>query len=565
MMKQEVTQTTMNTAQDKIARLRQRFLERIPGMLRQADGLLGTLASNDDESHEAESKQLHLLLHSIHGTSASFGFTKIASVAAEGEHLLVGQTASEALYQKLKQLLQQLSVLAEEQTESARRGGDSLVKFPLTASIEEEMAINRTIKPVYLCDDEGDQAELLATQLRCFGFICYVFTNTADFTEAVISQPPSVVIMDVSFPEHAYGGPLAMSDLKKRVGTPFPVLYLSCHSHFHARVNAIKAGCDGYYVKPAATTDLVQELHRLTQPSLKKPYQVLLIDDEPEVAQYNAEMLRLAGMEVHVLTQIPHLLNVLNSHPIDIVLMDYHMPEYSGEELTKLIRQIPQHIGLPIAYLSSETNKKTQFGAMSTGAEDFIIKQADPQELINAVSIRAERMRTLRARMSQDSLTGLYNHSTTTHYLESAITESNYSGIPFSLVMVDLDHFKSINDTYGHVAGDQVILGISQLFSHRLRSTDIVGRYGGEEFAIIMPGTTQEQAADVVERLRQGFEKIYFSVNQTRFSNTFSAGIASWLPGDKIDSIRERADQALYCAKQHGRNRYCLAERRDVA
>lgn len=562
MMKQELTQTTMNTAQDKIARLRQRFLERIPTMLNQSEALLGKLIT---QPNETDSKQLHLLLHSIHGTSASFGFSKISSLAAEGEHLLVNHALEQVLFQKLEQLIKQLYALTEEQAESARRGGDALVKFPIAASGEEEVAINRTIKPVYLCDDESEQAELLATQLRCFGFICYVFTNTADFTKAVISQPPSVVIMDVSFPDNAYGGPLAMSDLKNKVGTPFPVLYLSCHSHFHARINAIKAGCDGYYVKPAATTDLVQELHRLTQPALKKPYQVLLIDDEPEVAQYNAEMLRMAGMEVHVLTRVPLLLNVLNTHPIDIVLMDFHMPEFSGEELTKLIRQIPQHIGLPIAYLSSETNKKTQFGAMSTGAEDFIIKQADPQELINAVSIRAERMRTLRARMSQDSLTGLYNHSTTTHYLESAITESNYSGVPFSLVMVDLDHFKSINDTYGHVAGDQVILGISQLFSHRLRSTDIVGRYGGEEFAIIMPKTTKEQAAAVVERLRLGFEKIHFSVNQTRFSNTFSAGIASWLPGDEIETIRERADQALYCAKQQGRNRYCLADDKDVA
>jgi PleD family two-component response regulator len=104
----------------------------------------------------------------------------------------------------------------------------------------------------------------------------------------------------------------------------------------------------------------VQELHRLTQPSLKKPYQVLLIDDEPAVAEYNAEMLRMAGMEVHVLEKPHYLLHVLNAQPIDLVLMDYHMPEFSGEELTKLIRQIPQHIGLPIAYLSSETNKHAQ-------------------------------------------------------------------------------------------------------------------------------------------------------------------------------------------------------------
>jgi diguanylate cyclase (GGDEF)-like protein len=234
-------------------------------------------------------------------------------------------------------------------------------------------------------------------------------------------------------------------------------------------------------------------------------------------------------------------------------------------DLTKLIRQIPQHIGLPIAYLSSETNKTAQFGAMSIGAEDFILKQADPQGLIHAVSIRAERMRTLRARMSQDSLSGLYNHSTTTHFLKSAIAESNYSGKPFCMVMVDLDHFKNINDTYGHVVGDQVIVGISQLFSHRLRSTDIVGRYGGEEFAIIMPNTTSETAALVVERLRKDYEQVAFSVNDTYFHSTFSAGIAQWQFGDRIETLRERSDQALYAAKQKGRNTFCIAEEKERA
>lgn len=556
-MNQDIKHQYMVSAQQKIARLRQGFLERIPDMLCQAEALLSRLRLGP---LELDRKQLHLLLHSIHGSCASFGFSSIAVLSAEGERLLSTDSIDDAQLNELHRIVQQLHQLSRaalnQEPTSGDRGGDLAPTTPRT----DVGFVRRTSKPIYLCDDDIDQVELLATQLRCFGFSCQVFTDTKSFAEAVLELPPSVVIMDVSFPEHAYGGPLVMSDLKKRVGTAFPVLYLSCHSDFHARINAIKAGCDGYYVKPASTTELVQELHRLTQPSMKKPYTVLIIDDEPAVAEYNAELLRTAGMDVYVLSRPQYLLQVLNANPIDIVLMDYHMPEYSGEELTKLIRQIPQHIGLPIAYLSSETSQSAKFGAMSIGAEDFILKQADPQELINAVSVRAERMRTLRARMAQDSLSGLYNHSTTTHFLKSAIAESNYSRIPFSLVMVDLDRFKNVNDTYGHVAGDQVIVGVSQLFSHRLRSTDIVGRYGGEEFAIIMPNTTQEQAAQVVERLRQGFEQITFSVNQVTFHNTFSAGIASWVYGDTTETLRGRADQALYAAKQNGRNRYCLAD-----
>lgn len=561
-MKQENKHLAMAAAQEKISRLRQGFLRRIPDMLAQADRLLVQLVA---EPSEVCRKQLHILLHSIHGSAGSFGFAPLATASAEGERLLTEPEQCTLHCDELRRILRWLYTLTQEQLSLEHRISDTGFKLPNPEERPEEAFVRRTSKPIYLCDDDLDQVELLATQLRCFGFTCHVFANTEDFTQAVLAQPPSVVIMDVSFPDNAYGGPLTMSDLKKKVGTAFPVLFLSCHSDFTARINAIKSGCDGYFVKPASITDLVQELHRLTQPSLKKPYQILLIDDEPAVAEYNAEMLRMAGMDVHVLEKPQYLLHVLNAQPIDLVLMDYHMPEFSGVDLTKLIRQIPQHIGLPIAYLSSETNKTAQFGAMSIGAEDFILKQADPQGLIHAVSIRAERMRTLRARMSQDSLSGLYNHSTTTHFLKSAIAESNYSGKSFCMVMVDLDHFKNINDTYGHVVGDQVIVGISQLFSHRLRSTDIVGRYGGEEFAIIMPNTTSETAALVVERLRKDYEQVAFSVNDTYFHSTFSAGIAQWQFGDRIETLRERSDQALYAAKQKGRNTFCIAEDKERA
>lgn len=556
MTDETVKQDVMAAAQQKITRLRQGFLTRIPEMLGKARILLSRL---NEDFQESDRKQLHLLLHSIHGSGASFGLNHIAILSAEGERLLTVDRLDETRLKELLRIVQRLEVLATEGLALQTKENQPLVKFHIPSQRPEEGRVRRENQLVYLCDDDHDMVELLATQLRCFGFNCRVFTNTGNFTDAVLKEPPCVVIMDVSFPDNAYGGPLAMSELKHRVGSAFPVLYLSCHSDFHARIKAIKSGCDGYYVKPASTTDLVQELHRLIQPTEKKPYQVLIIDDEPEVAEYNAEMLQAAGMDVHILPKPEYLLQVLNAHDIDIVLMDYHMPEFSGEELTRLIRQLPQHIGLPIAYLSSETSETARFGAMSIGAEDFILKQADPRALINAVTVRAERMRTLRARMSLDGLSGLYNHSTTTNFIKSAIADADYSGAKFSLVMIDLDRFKSINDTYGHVAGDQVIVGFSQLFSNCLRSNDIVGRYGGEEFVVIMPNTSQDEAALVMERLRKRYAQITFSVNRIQFHNTFSAGITSWRYGDTIETIRERADQALYTAKAEGRNCFSIA------
>jgi diguanylate cyclase (GGDEF)-like protein len=234
--------------------------------------------------------------------------------------------------------------------------------------------------------------------------------------------------------------------------------------------------------------------------------------------------------------------------------MDMYMPCCNGRDLAKMIRQIPEYISLPIVFLSSEMDRQKQFSAMSVGAEGFLTKPVVPEYLVAAVAIRAERMRILRTLMAKDSLTGLFNHTTTTTLLNSAIKNAKRNHKTVCFAMLDIDHFKQVNDTHGHPIGDQVLLAISRVLQQRLRASDVVGRYGGEEFAIILSDTKIKEAVKTINALRQDFARIIFHSELGDFSCTFSAGIACFPTHKNIEFLRAAADKALYQAKHQGRN-----------
>jgi diguanylate cyclase (GGDEF)-like protein len=147
------------------------------------------------------------------------------------------------------------------------------------------------------------------------------------------------------------------------------------------------------------------------------------------------------------------------------------------------------------------------------------------------------------------------NHTSTKQRLDHALADAAQHGMATSVAMIDIDHFKKVNDTYGHPVGDQIIRSLAWLLKQRLRKTDIVGRYGGEEFLVGLPGTDAHQAMAVLDRIRCDFSQIKHPFNETWFNTTFSAGVASYPAMDSSETLVKVADEALYEAKRSGRNR----------
>jgi diguanylate cyclase (GGDEF)-like protein len=210
-------------------------------------------------------------------------------------------------------------------------------------------------------------------------------------------------------------------------------------------------------------------------------------------------------------------------------------------------------------FLSAETSLDKQLSAMSLGGDDFLIKPIQAEHLIRAVSSRAQRSRVLRSFMVRDSLTGLLNHTRTKEQLDFEVARARRQNGALSFAMIDIDHFKSVNDTYGHPVGDRVIKSLSRLLQQRLRKTDVIGRYGGEEFAVILPNTDGPSAVKVFDVIREGFAQIRQRAEREEFGVTFSCGVAPFPVYANSAALSVAADKALYQAKQGGRNRMMLA------
>lgn len=551
--------------QEKIARLRASFVEQLPKRLAQAQQHFNLLKV-DPEMNRVLAVELHRAFHSLKGTGKSFGFIDLANVADKAEaytqqlmDLPADCTPSDwpdTLISLMHQVAAQVQILAYSDLKN-----ECVLDAPFF-DVEETAAMRSSSHSplVYICDDEVEQINHLACQLRCFGYRIEHFTDTRTFHQAVLKQRPDAVVMDVFFPQGKTAGTDELASLKEITGQHLPSIVLSGREDFEARLSAVRAGCSAYFIKPAKPLELAAAIDDLVCDKQEEPFRILVLDDESEVAEYHSLILEEAGMLVQQIHKPALVLDALRSFNPDLVLADMYMPNCDGVEVAAIIRQVPEYVGLPIVFLSSETNRKKQFKAMQVGVEGFITKPVVPEDLVASVALRAERMRTLRGLMAKDSLTGLYNHTTTTEMMSASLAHAMRQKETLAVVMLDLDKFKTVNDTYGHMAGDQVIVAIARLLKHRLRTTDIIGRYGGEEFALLLKNLTPEKAETLVNELREDFSKIIFNASNRQFKVTFSAGISLYPGYNRPEDLRMAADAALYQAKNQGRNQVVVSK-----
>ncbi len=501
------------------------------------------------QAADAASKLLQQL-HHLAGSEASFGQPRLSDVARSLEQVLLesGGRSKKEVDQLVAEGLSQLLEISRQ----------PLVGYlPVTGAKNRPADARRLI---YLVDDDKALGQDLAAQIHFFGFDVRGFTRIEDMLRVFDAVVPTAIIMDMAFPEGKYAGAAAVKLIRGRAqGTRVPVIYLTSHADFQSRLEAARAGCDGYFVKPADVGLLIDRLDTLLARGDSEPYRVLIVDDMVSMAQYNAIILQQGGMETAIISDPAGALEMLDDFNPELILMDMYMPECSGDELAQVIRQRPEFISIPIVYLSAEQDRQKQLLAMSHGGDDFLTKPINPEHLVASVTIRAERYRDLRSLMVRDGLTGLLNHSRIEEELDLEISRASRESKSFAFVMIDLDHFKSVNDNYGHQVGDHVLQSLARLLRERLRKVDRIGRYGGEEFAVILPNVSRSQAVKVIDVVREAFSRIVHHSNDGReFSVTMSCGIAGFESGEKMGEIERMADEALYEAKHAGRNRVAV-------
>jgi two-component system, cell cycle response regulator len=290
---------------------------------------------------------------------------------------------------------------------------------------------------------------------------------------------------------------------------------------------------------------------------------VLAIDDSPEVLALLAVRLKPEGLRLVTGQSYEEGLALAMHHQPDLILLDVDMPEHSGLDLCRRLKSHPSTANIPVIFLTASDDVDTKVHGFDLGAVDYVTKPFHPAELRARVRAalrmkRAQDMLTYKAQI--DALTGLRNRAYLDERLEEELRHSLRSGRPLSLVMMDLDHFKSLNDSYGHPFGDLVLQRVGDFLTRTVRSCDVACRYGGEELAVILTDTSLADAHAVAERIRIRVRELELAPRGKPLMVTASFGIAEALElaGPTNDmhpsAIICAADEALYIAKREGRD-----------
>ncbi|MCO7518944.1 MULTISPECIES: diguanylate cyclase [unclassified Pseudomonas] len=459
----------------------------------------------------------------------------------------IGQTlrAIEANSARLNsELISELNRLMQRLSRTGLRKGDQLDNVPLPP----------LRKPVYIVLQDHERAERLAQQLEFFGLSVQALCSAEAFQASMSERLPSAIVMDVDFTGAGLGLHLA-AQAQQGLELHIPLLFFSLHeTDTPTRLAAVRAGGQEFLTGTLDASSLLEKLELLTSATQYEPFRVLVIDDSRAQALHTERLLNSAGIITRTLTEPIRTMSELADFQPDLIILDMYMPACTGTELAKVIRHNDRYVSVPIIYLSAEDDLDKQLDAMSEGGDDFLTKPIRARHLITTVRNRAARARHLKARMVRDSLTGLYNHTHILQLLEDCSFRARREAQPLSFAMLDIDHFKKINDRHGHPMGDRVIKSLALFLKQRLRKTDFIGRYGGEEFAIVMPNTGLAAAYKVLDEIRRRFAEIHYPAQPHDLQCTFSAGVVQL--DDALDALTmaSAADEALYRAKHAGRN-----------
>ncbi|MFP4535745.1 MAG: diguanylate cyclase [Spirochaetaceae bacterium] len=551
----------------RLAELKERFDQDVPNRISLIEAAMRRV-ERDDNVPLALS-EMRGAAHRLAGSAATFGYGELSTVShlieEEVDRLTItGRVPTSEEMERLRELVGQLGGNnvdlieeegVEEEVEEGELGEEVLDHDPSRFSDETTL-----LSYVVAVGEDRGVPTGLREQISVFG----IEVHTVENLDAVVESEdnPGVGFLLLSLP-YLRSRLEQVTDLierkRERKDLQLRLFVFAEEDEFEGRLESVRAGADAFFLLPVDVSDVVDRIERIAGEFSQEPLHVLIVDDDPEQVSNTALTLQSGGMITSVATDPTQVIPIMIENKPELVILDMYLPGCTGAEVARLIRQEDAFVGIPIIFLSQEQERAKQLRAIESGGDDFLTKPVDPHRLAHLVRTRAGRTRSMRRLMERDSLTGLLNHSYLLEVLEREMQRAARIDGALSFAMIDIDHFKSVNDTYGHLVGDHVLRSLSRLLSERLRKTDTVGRYGGEEFGVVLFNTNPEDARRILDELRESFERISFHAAGEEFSVTFSCGLAQFPERSEPNSLVEAADHALYVAKENGRNQVVLA------
>lgn len=489
-------------------------------------------------------------LHKIAGGAGTFGFNAVGDAVRALEHRVDAALKENATATELAPLRSDLASLDIH--------ADRLYRTqPAPMDVLPSSNHDPLLNPLHIYILEDDQ--ILGAQLRdilaSFHYRATLFTDGHALIAACRQMRPDALILDIHFADDDATDGLSIGEaIQREMNPPLPLFATDESDSFDVQLRAVRAGVEGFLARPLEPIRLAGLLESHLRRHLAPPMRVMMVDDDEPTLAYHRLVLESAGFAVATITHPEQTLQTLESFNPDVLVLDVRMPQCSGPELAQIVRYHTRWLQVPIVYLSAVGDAGEQMAAMTKAGDDFMVKPIAAHALVAAVTARARRSRMLSTALSRDSLTGLLKHADIKEQLATLLARSQRRSIPLCVVMLDIDHFKRVNDTYGHLVGDEVIRALASLLHGRLRSSDLIARYGGEEFLAVMHDCEIEQAVRIIDELRVAFARFQFLTGENAFYSSFSAGVIEAGPEYEIEALIRGADRRLYQAKRAGRD-----------
>jgi diguanylate cyclase (GGDEF)-like protein len=380
--------------------------------------------------------------------------------------------------------------------------------------------------------------------------------NLAEAVEAAKTHRVDCAIVDIYLERGEDAFEIARVLRTVNPDVSLPISFISGNTSLPIRIAVAHAGGSQFLQKPISGPELAVAVRHLVARNEQLKPRVLIVDDDEAFLGNMRHLLEEENLSLRTLVDPRTALEEIDRFRPDIVLLDVVMPEVNGFDVCRVLRASEKWKDLPVLFLTVHSNDKVRLKCFEAGGDDYIIKPVLKEELLARIDVRLERMRLHRERADRDSVTGLLNRRAFLDLLQMRVAESRRSSKPLSLALLDIDHFKEINDRHGHLAGDRVLTRFGGLLASRFRTSDVRGRWGGEEFVIAFYGEDAATAKMIIGRVQDEVRRMTFTGDHDEpFQMTFSAGI-SVFPEDGLDieAIFRDVDAKLYRAKNAGRD-----------
>ncbi len=475
---------------------------------------------------------LHRAVHGLAGTSATFGFLEISERARDLEAVIkaIQEEGAAPTSSRRDDVLGALDSLlgkspraaaARQPAKAAARGGPQLWEPIAPTPPPADKG-----RLVYILEDDPRQAKTLSEQIAGFGYKATCFDRLQPFGQALADSRPDVIVADVVFPEGDLAGPQFIARCQATMKPPVPVIFTSVRGDLEARLAAARAGAKAYFVKPVNISELTGWIDQFARPVPSDPYRVLVVDDETALAAYYVQVLRQAGLEALAVSDPLKVMGPLSEFRPELIIMDVYMPGCNGVELAASIRQLEAYAAIPILFLSTEASLDRKLKALKFGGDDFLTKPIEPQQLVLAVSTRAERGRFLRSLMVRDSLTGLLSETALKDILAIEVPRAARYHNSVALILMEIDGLEAIRKHFGHTALDRTHKALAWVLRQRLRKSDVLSRGARGGSALLLPHTDKAGAGKVIESVQADFSNAVIQSESKPFKTAFCAGAA---------------------------------------